>query len=276
MTEIANPLGRKVVAPNGVDASVLFPIARAQARTRLGVMANALPFGGADLWNAWELSWLDPRGRPRAAVAELRVPCTSPNLVESKSLKLYLNGYAMTRFAGADAVRDRIALDVATCVGMFVGVSLVDPAELARLQTVPPAGESLDDEQTDIDDYASADPAFLVFRRDAPAADETLFTRAFRSLCPVTGQPDWARIEIAYRGPRIDHAGLLRYLVSFRSHPDFHEACVERIFCDIQRRCHPAALRVHGRFLRRGGVDINPWRASAGFAAPANARTARQ
>lgn len=277
MSSKHNPLGRKTEYPTTVDPSVLFTIARGDARKSLGIDADALPFAGADIWNAWEFSWLDVHGKPCVAVAELRVLCDSPKLVESKSVKLYLGGYAMTRFDDAHDVRMRIADDVSAQVGAPVDAALLEPSDFGRLAVADFAGESLDGQQIDIGDYASPRPQHLRIRARARAVEEALVTRLFRSRCPVTGQPDWASVQIRYRGRPIDRAGLLRYLVSYRDHADFHEACVERMFTDIQQQCRPFALLVYARFLRRGGIDINPWRATPGFAATlANLRTTRQ
>ncbi len=276
MTNKTIPLGRDAEFPTTVDPGVLFPIARDVARKPLGIDAAALPFKGADLWTAWELSWLDARGKPCIAVAELQVPCASPNLVESKSLKLYLNGYAMTRFDNADAVRARIAQDVSVCVGAQVEVGLLRRADFEELEVGEFPGEPLDDLQLDVADYAPPRADHLRRHAGARVIGESLVTHAFRSRCPVTGQPDWASVQVRYRGRAIEHAGLLRYLVSFRDHPDFHEACVERMFVDIRERCAPVELRVYARFLRRGGIDINPWRATPGLAAPVGRRSARQ
>ncbi len=276
MPETTNPLGRHADFPTTVDPAILFPIARAEGRATLGLDAAALPFKGVDLWTAWELSWLDARGKPCIAVAELQVPCASPNLVESKSLKLYLNGYAMARFDNADAVRARIAQDVSACVGAHVGVGLLRRADFEELEVGEFAGEPLDDLQLDVADYAPPRADHLCARAGASVIRESLVTHAFRSCCPVTGQPDWASVQVRYRGRAIEHAGLLRYLVSFRDHPDFHEACVERMFVDIRQRCAPLELRVYARFLRRGGIDINPWRATSDLAAPVSRRSARQ
>ncbi len=276
-TSPAAPLGRPVEYPETVDPSVLFPIARAEARHPLGIDAGALPFTGADLWNAWEFSWLDERGKPCIAVVELRISCDSPTLVESKSLKLYLGGFAMTRFDEPQAVRDRIAVDVSACTGALVEVSLREPPEFERLRVRDLAGESLDDQQIEITEYAQPAPVHLGTRAGARPVEEALVTHLFRSRCPVTGQPDWASVQVRYRGIPIDRAGLLRYLVSYREHAAFHEACVERMFVDVQQRCRPLGLLVHARFLRRGGIDINPWRATPDFAATlANVRTLRQ
>lgn len=277
MLEPTIPLGRETGYPAKVDPSVLFAVARTQARAPLGIADADLPFTGADIWNAWELSWLDARGKPCIAAAELRVPCASPNIVESKSLKLYLGGYAMTRFDDAHAVRARIARDVAACVGGEIAVELHEPANFGRLGVADFAGESLDALQLEIHDYTAPAPQHLRTRSHARIVEESLVTRLFRSRCPVTGQPDWASLQVRYRGLPIERDGLLRYLVSFREHPDFHEACVERIFMDVQQHCAPLELMVYARFLRRGGIDINPWRATPGFAAtPANLRDARQ
>ena len=271
------PLGRQVEYPATVDPSVLFPISRADARAPLGIEAAALPFAGSDIWNAWEFSWLDAHGRPCVAVVELRVPCDSPNLVESKSLKLYLGGYAMIRFDDAQDVRARIADDVSAGVGAPIEVSLLEPAQFERLRVRDLAGESLDDQRIEITGYAEPDPNCLCTRAGARPVEEALVTDLFRSRCPVTGQPDWASVQVRHRGIPVDRAGLLRYLVSYREHAAFHEACVERMFLDIQQRCRPLGLLVHARFLRRGGIDINPWRATPDFAVTlANVRTTRQ
>jgi len=269
------PLGRDSDYPSTVDPAVLFPVARALARNPLGLDAAALPFTGVDTWNAWEFSWLDVRGLPRAAVLRLTVPCSSPNIVESKSLKLYLGGYAMTPFTGPEAVRARVERDVSACVDAKVAVTLLDAHDVERTGIDRLAGESLDDQRIEADGYGPPRPELLA--ADGAVINETLCTRLFRSLCPVTGQPDWASVVLRYRGPAIQHAGLLRYLVSYRQHPDFHEACVERVFSDVMARCAPEGLSVYARFLRRGGIDINPWRATPRFAeAPGNPREVRQ
>ena len=269
------PLGRPVEYPATVDPSVLFAVARAQAREPLGLDASALPFTGVDVWNAWEFSWLDARGLPRVAVLRLTVPCTSPDIVESKSLKLYLGGYAMTPFTGPEAVRTRVERDVSACVGAKVAATLLDAHDVERAGIAALAGESLDDQRIEADGYGPPCPDLLV--ANGAVIEETLCTRLFRSLCPVTGQPDWASVVLRYRGQAIEHAGLLRYLVSYRRHPDFHEACVERIFSDVMARCVPQGLSVYARFLRRGGIDINPWRATPRFAeASGNPREVRQ
>lgn len=273
----ASPLGRKVAYPTAIDPTVLFAVPRAQARDAIGLRGDALPFTGVDAWNAWEFSWLDARGLPRVAVLRLSVPCKSPNLVESKSLKLYLGGYALTRLPGTDVIRARVERDVTACVGAQVAASLVDPVTAEREGVPPLAGETLDDQRLDVDAYDGPHPEFLCADAGGAEVEETLSTRLFRAVCPITAQPDWGSFVIHYRGPRIDRGGLLRYLVSYRAHPGFHEACAERIFRDVAARCAPTGLSVQGRFLRRGGIDINPWRATPRFAAvPGHSREARQ
>ncbi len=273
----SNPLGRKADFPTTVDPAVLFAVSRADARAAIGLDGDRLPFTGADLWNAWEFSWLDARGLPRVAVLRLAVPCTSPDLVESKSLKLYLGGYAMTPFTGPEAARVRVECDVSDCVGAKVAATLVDPHEVERAGIASLPGESLDDQRIEAEAYDAPRPDLLHAGEGAPVVTETLSTRLFRALCPVTGQPDWASVVLHYRGRAIERAGLLRYLVSYRQHPGFHEACVERIFTDVMAHCAPEGLSMYARFLRRGGIDINPWRATPRFAAvPGNPREARQ
>lgn len=273
----ASPLGRRVEMPVTPDARVLFPLERAAARREIGIDPQAPPFVGADIWNAYELSWLDARGKPRVALAELRVPADSPRLIESKSLKLYLNGYAQSRFDDTPLLRAMIARDLADAAGAPVGVSVIETDAFAVQAIAELPGISLDEQDIDIADYGAPQPDYLRADVSAPPVEETLATRLFRSHCPVTGQPDWAAVQIRYTGAPIDRAGLLRYLVSWRGHSGFHETCVESIFTHIVARCAPKALRVYARFTRRGGLDINPWRATPGHdASPPNVRTARQ
>lgn len=271
-----SPLGRDTAYPRHYDRSLLFPIDRAGQRAALGLDA-ALPFVGEDIWTGYELSWLDARGRPRVALATLRVPAASPRMIESKSLKLYFNGFAQSRFDDAEAVRALIAADLSEACGMPVAVELIVGAALSVLAMRELDGECIDDLPIDIDDLSRPDPSLLAVAGDEGERERVLVSRLFRSNCPVTGQPDWADVQIRARGPAIDRAGLLRYLVSFRQHQGFHEQCVERIFLDIQRQCRPRTLTVYARFTRRGGLDINPWRSNdPAFAPPPNIRTARQ
>jgi len=268
----ASPLGHATQYAERYDAGLLFPVERAPQRAELGICGTP-PFRGVDLWNAYELSWLDASGKPQVAIATFAVPAESPYLVESKSVKLYLTAFNQTRFAAEGDVAATIARDLAQATGIAVGVALTLPQEFATLPHSELTGVCLDTLPLAFDRHEPA-PEALVAR--GPAVAETLYTRLFRSVCPVTGQPDFASVQLAYRGARIDHAGLLRYLVSFRRHPGFHEHCVERIHTDVWQRCRREALSVYARFTRRGGIDINPWRTSGDDAAPPQARTARQ
>jgi len=267
-----SPLGKAVATPDRYDPALLFAMRRAAQREALGLGAT-LPFSGADLWTAYELSWLDSRGKPEVAVALFSVSADSPSIVESKSLKLYLNGFSQTPFKSPGAVQRTIAADLSRAFGGPVEVELVRPAEFARLRVADLEGESLDDRDIEVRDY-TPNPGLLTTARDI--ASETLVSNLFKSNCPVTGQPDWGSVQIRYRGPRIDRAGLLRYLVSFRQHAGFHESCVERMFIEVLQRCRPERLTVYARFTRRGGIDINPFRSNWERAPAPDARTARQ
>lgn len=258
------PLGKQVAYPERYDAALLAPIPRSSNRSALGLDGSRLPFTGADVWNAYELSWLDPQGLPQVARARFIFPCTSPCIVESKSLKLYLNSLNQESFSDLDAVRDCLLRDLAGASGGEVEVLL---QRFGGMQEVldAPTGHSLD--RLDVACSVYEVDAGLLQLADAAApfeevVDEVLYTDLFRSLCPITAQPDWATITVCYRGPRIDRASLLRYLVSYRLHQDFHENCVERLWCDIAQRCRPQELSVEANFTRRGGLDINPVRST--------------
>jgi 7-cyano-7-deazaguanine reductase len=269
-----SPLGRQVAYATDYDPSLMHPIPRATQRAALG-LGDDLPFTGADFWNAYELSWLDGRGKPRVALAELRVPATSPQIVESKSLKLFLGSVAQTRFADAEALRTLLMRDLSEATGAPVTVVLTPAGSSNGAQFDAFEGESIDDLPIEISHYGPPRAEFLDADPEQKA-DEILVSHLFKSNCPVTGQPDWASMQIRYAGPRIARDGLLRYLVSFRNHADFHEHCVERIFVDLMQRCAPSRLAVYGRFTRRGGLDINPFRATPGLPLPGNPRTPRQ
>ena len=270
MNPLDLPLGRHVDYPREYDATLLFPIPRTLGREHIGIAAGALPFTGVDRWHAYELSWLDAQGKPRVATATFEVPAQSPHLIESKSLKLYLNSFNATRFESEEAVRARIAEDLSRAAGERVTVSF----GLPQFDETD-VGESIDALPVAIDCYGPPDAALLA-ADPADIIEETLSSSLLKSNCPVTGQPDWARIEIAYRGPRLDRAALLRYLVSFRDHAEFHEQCVERIFTDVLARTRPESLSVEARYTRRGGLDINPWRATERAQRPATRRDLRQ
>ena len=271
MTDLRDsPLGHATTWAEGRAPGLLFPVDRAPLREELGLPAT-LPFRGVDVWNCYELSWLDTQGKPDVAVATFDVPADSPRIVESKSVKLYLTALNLVRFASREDVATTIGRDLTAATGASVTVVLQGPG------TAPPrselAGEPLDSEPLEAIDDA---PDARVLRVGDASASETLLTQLFRSVCPVTGQPDYASVQVSYRGPRIDRARLLRYLVSYRRHPGFHEHCVERIFTDVWTECRPEALAVYARFTRRGGIDINPFRTSGAEPPPANTRTWQQ
>lgn len=263
-------LGRATDYDLPYSPSLLQALPRSAGRVELGIAA-ALPFTGWDLWNAYELSWLDAGGKPVIAWGEFKIPADSPALVESKSLKLYLNSLNQCRFASVAEVAARIADDLAGCVGVRPKVELHLPADWPTGHARP-EGLCLDELALVTDRYH---PAPELLRTGPATVERRLFSRLLRSRCPVTGQPDWGTVMVHYRGPAIDEPGLLAYIVSFRLHQDFHEACVERIFVDILHRCGPEWLTVGARYLRRGGLDINPWRTNAG-AAPSNHRLFQQ
>ncbi|HEX5738890.1 MAG TPA: NADPH-dependent 7-cyano-7-deazaguanine reductase QueF [Hydrogenophaga sp.] len=273
-------LGKASAYVDQYDASLLFPLSREPKRIEIGIQGT-LPFLGADLWTAFELSWLNLRGKPQVALAHITIPCESTHIVESKSFKLYLNSFNNTRFESADAVRERIRSDVGAAIwqGEAVqsspGVRLLLP-ELFDCEPVQELdGVSIDRLDVECTRYEPA-PDLLTAAFDEKPVEETLVSDLLKSNCLVTGQPDWGSVQIRYSGPQIDQAGLLQYIVSFRNHNEFHEQCVERIYSDIMARCKPAKLMVYARYTRRGGLDINPWRCSHPQLPPPNVRTARQ
>ena len=273
-------LGKASAYADQYDAALLFPIPRAAKRAEIGI-SGAPPFFGADLWTAYELSWLNPRGKPQVAIAHITVPCETPNIVESKSFKLYLNSFNNTRFASLDEVRARIRQDVSEAAWRgaahpaTVGVRLVAPDQFGQEQVHEQDGLLLDRLDIECTRYQPAPELLHANHGEAPVT-ETLVSHLLKSNCLVTGQPDWGSVQIAYSGAQINQEGLLQYIVSFRNHNEFHEQCVERIFMDIWQRCRPIKLAVYARYTRRGGLDINPLRTSHPMPLPHNARTARQ
>ena len=260
-------LGKSVAYDAPYDPNILCPIARAPGRQQLGV-PSPLPFFGCDIWNAYELSWLDRTGKPVVACGEFRIPADSLNIVESKSFKLYLNSLNQHRF---DDVAQLIAVlrrDLAACLGATPEIAIHLPAQWSTLRCVEPEGLCLDDLPVQIEHYH---PAPHLLNVGSAFVKQKVFSRLLRSCCPVTGQPDWATLHIEYSGQEIESTGLLAYIVSFRLHQDFHEHCVERIFHDIMQRCAPEQLSVYARYLRRGGLDINPFRGT-GHRIPDNSR----
>ena len=273
-------LGKASAYADQYAPELLFPIPRAAKRQALGLTA-VLPFLGADMWTAFELSWLGPRGKPQLALAHITVPCESSHIIESKSLKLYLNSFNNTVFADAAAVLAHLRADLneaawrGAVVQSSVGVRLLDPELFDREPVQELDGLSLDRLDVECRQYTPA-PELLRAAADEPPVTEVLTSRLLKSNCLVTGQPDWGSVQISYSGAPIGQEGLLQYLVSFRNHHEFHEQCVERIFMDIWQRCQPYKLAVYARYTRRGGLDINPFRTSYARALPPNVRTARQ
>ena len=274
MTPDQSPLGKPAAYTEQYDASLLFPIPRAGAREQIGIGAQ-LPFFGTDIWNAYELSWINARGKPQIAIATFLIPADSPNIIESKSFKLYLGSFAQTTFESAEVVRDTIRRDVTAASGAPVSVRLEQPGAFGKIAFEEFDGLSLDRLDLDTEIY-HPEPTLLKAAFDEAPVEETLISNLLKSNCPVTGQPDWGSVQIHYVGPQIDQAGLLRYIISYRNHTAFHEQCAERIFMDILRECKPDRLAVYARYTRRGGLDINPFRTNFNMPMPDNARLARQ
>jgi 7-cyano-7-deazaguanine reductase len=283
-------LGKSSAYIDQYDKTLLFPIPRAGKREEIGIPtapAAALPFLGADMWTAFELSWLNLRGKPQVALAHFTIPCETLNIVESKSFKLYLNSFNNTRFADTQAVKERLRADISeavwrsadanaeTEIRSTVGVSIVSMDAFDAEPVHELDGLSLDRLDMDFEHYTPA-PQLLSATPDEQPVSEVFVSNLLKSNCLVTGQPDWGSVQISYTGDQIDQAGLLQYIVSFRNHNEFHEQCVERIFMDIWTRCKPTRLTVYARYTRRGGLDINPFRTSHPQALPRNIRTARQ
>ena len=273
-------LGKSSAYVDQYDASLLFPIARAGKRAELG-LAGEPPFMGADMWTAYELSWLNLRGKPQVALAHFTVPCESVNIIESKSLKLYLNSFNNSRFVNVDAVKERLRADLSEAVWRgadrtaTIGLRIVPPELFDREPIYELDGLSLDRLDVECTRFTPA-PELLKVLPDESPVTEVLVSNLLKSNCLVTGQPDWGSVQISYTGAAINQEGLLQYLVSFRNHNEFHEQSVERIFIDIWRRCRPLKLAVYARYTRRGGLDINPFRTSSAQALPQNTRMARQ
>jgi len=269
------PLGKTSSNPDKYSPELLFQIPRSSHRALLQ-HGNTLPFMGVDIWNAYELSWLGPRGKPEVAIAQIEIPFDSPFMIESKSLKLYLNSLNYERFSSAEEVKLRISKDLSAAAKSNVSITLFDPQSWSQLSFDQIEGTSLDRLDVQIEPQDLPNPDWLSSETNTAPIEEILFSHLLRSNCPVTGQPDWASIIISYTGPTINQENLLRYLISYRNHQEFHEHCVEKIFCDIKAKCKTAKLSVYARYTRRGGLDINPFRTDFNTAWPKNKRLARQ
>ncbi|MFB1012050.1 MAG: NADPH-dependent 7-cyano-7-deazaguanine reductase QueF [Thiopseudomonas sp.] len=255
-------LGKQASYSSQYDSGLLFAIERTHNWARLGLTDATLPWQGVDIWTAYELSWLLPSGRPVVAMAEFRIPADSPCIIESKSFKLYLNSFNQTEFASHDDVAAVLQRDLSALAGAPVGVQLMELAQATATGLAELPGLGVDGLDVSVQQYAGANAGLLVSTPDEPH-EQQLHSHLLRSLCPVTGQPDWGSVLIEYAGTqRLQPESLLRYLVSFREHQDFHEHCVERIFTDLQQQLQPDWLSVQARYLRRGGLDINPSRSS--------------
>ena len=271
------PLGLSGDYAEGYSAALLHPMPRAEGRMAVGLevsLESETVSFGKDLWTGYEFSWLDTKGKPVVAGRKIVVDCATTNIVESKSMKLYLNGFAQTQFADAGAVSARLNQDLSSAFAGDVVVELIPIDELAG-QWATMQGQCLDRLDIQVTQYQRAPELLGLVDSSPQVVTEALYSHLFRSLCPVTAQPDWATVIVSYTGEAIDHAGLLGYLVSYRSHQAFHETTIERIYADIMANCHPTFLSVNGRFQRRGGLDINPFRSSEVCAVP-DARMPRQ
>lgn len=238
-------------------------------------LGTELPFKGVDLWTGYEVSWLNAKGKPIVAIAEFYVPITSPNLIESKSFKLYLNSFNQTKFADWSLVHTSMVTDLSNCAGQPVSVRLHDISEVSHFQVKALPGENIDGLDIEIENYQFDTSLLRTSKTDVPV-HETLNSHLLKSNCLITNQPDWASVIIEYKGTQIDREALLKYLISFRMHNEFHEQCVERIYTDLMEHCKPDELSVYARYTRRGGLDINPFRSNIHDTIPFNIRINRQ
>lgn len=253
-------LGHKTAYDQQYNPDRLFAVPRRNKRIEIGIDPNSLPFVGLDCWNHYETSWLNPKGKPIVATAQIYYDCSSPFIIESKSLKLYLNSFNQSTFSSIREVEDIIIKDLENKLKSPVKViikTLTDNSTQPLMQNF--MGTCLDDLDIECKHYTISPE--LLHTNDC-YVEETLYSNLLKSNCLVTNQPDWGSVQIIYKGNHIIHQDLLRYLVSYRNHNEFHEQCIERIFADIMRHCKPKELTIHGRYTRRGGLDINPVRST--------------
>ena len=269
-----SPLGQKTAYISEYDASLLFPIPRSDSRKALGLTGD-LPFHGKDIWTGYELSWLNQKGKPEVAVAEFSIPFDSQFIIESKSFKLYLNSLNQTKFSSWNKVEELLIKDLSLVARARIDVRLYELSNSLALPINTTAELSCIDELDVFVEQYHPDAGLLTVD-NANIVSENLYSNLLKSNCPVTGQPDWASLFIEYSGAKINREALLRYVISFREHQDFHEHCVERIFVDILNRCQPKHLSVYARYTRRGGLDINPFRSTSKTAEPGMGRLVRQ
>lgn len=268
-------LGQKTVYESTYNPNKLFPISRDIKRSELGVTTASLPFFGYDFWNHYEVSWLNEKGKPVVALAELVFNCNSPNLIESKSMKLYFNSLNNSKFKDENVVTDIVKKDLEERVVSHVAVNII-PLNHIQEQKLMNTFDGYCIDHLDIEcSHYTVDSSLL--KTENKIVEERVYSDLLKSNCLVTGQPDWGSIVIEYEGKKINHESLLRYIVSFRNHTEFGEHCVERIFTDIMKQCAPYKLTVHGRYTRRGGIDINSIRSTHEvITIPENIRLCRQ
>ena len=267
-----SPLGQPTFYVEKYSSDLLFPLPRSLGRDKIG-LTNNLPFHGVDLWNGYELSWLDLKGKPLIALVVIEYSSESANIVESKSLKLYFNSFNQTHFDCMESVKKVIQSDLTKIIGSNVSVDLYLPHQFEEKTLTEFDGSCLDDLDIETNCY-HVESKFLT-NESEEIVEEALYSNLLKSNCLATGQPDWGSILIRYTGPKISHEGLLKYIISYRNHQGFHEHCVEQIFNDILNQCAPTKLTVFARYTRRGGLDINPFRSNF-ERAPKNLRQMRQ
>ncbi|TMX30825.1 NADPH-dependent 7-cyano-7-deazaguanine reductase QueF [Vibrio sp. Hep-1b-8] len=267
-------LGQKTEYSNQYDPSLLQPVPRSLNRDDLE-LGDRLPFQGCDIWTLYELSWLNDKGLPQVAIGEVSIPATSANLIESKSFKLYLNSFNQTQFSSWDEVERVLVKDLSQCAGEEVSVTVRSVVDYTDSLIVTMDGECIDEQDIEITSY-DFDRTLIQGAATGEVVEESLHSHLLKSNCLITNQPDWGSVEIQYKGKQIDREALLRYIVSFREHNEFHEQCVERIFTDIMEFCQPETLTVYARYTRRGGLDINPYRSNVNSQPNHNQRMARQ
>ncbi|WGE36839.1 NADPH-dependent 7-cyano-7-deazaguanine reductase QueF [Actinobacillus genomosp. 1] len=267
-------LGQKTEYKSEYDPTLLQPVPRKLNRDGLGITEQQ-PFDrGADVWTCYELSWLNENGLPQVAIADVAIDFRSENLIESKSFKLYLNSFNQTKFASLEQVEQTLAKDLSQCASGQVSVKVYKLSAYTRQPIVDFAGECIDEQDIQIDSYEFSNE-HLASVAEGEVVEETLVSHLLKSNCLITSQPDWGSVQIHYVGKKLNREKLLRYLVSFREHNEFHEQCVERIFTDLIQFAQPEKLTVYARYTRRGGLDINPFRSNF-ESVPQNLRMARQ
>lgn len=256
------------------DPSLLQGVPRSLNRNAIQLSGD-LPFHGVDIWTGYELSWLNAKSKPMVAITEFFLSHDSVNLIESKSFKLYLNSLNQTRFESVEQLEQTLTEDLSRCADGTIRVKIIQPKQFGCQHIAELPGHCIDDLDIEITDFEFR-PEYLQNSTDEKqVVAETLTSNLLKSNCLITSQPDWGSVMIRYQGPKIDREKLLRYLISFRQHNEFHEQCVERIFMDLKRFCQCSKLTVYARYTRRGGLDINPYRSDFEHP-PESQRLARQ